>query len=49
MVRTVCLIRHLDYSLSPAADALIGAIRDYLKTAELPPGCAARAQARGQA
>ena len=34
MVRTVCLIRHLDYSLSPVADALIGAIRDYLKTAE---------------
>ena len=47
MVRTVCLIRHLDYPLSPAADALIGAIRDYLKTAELPPGCAAP-QARGQ-
>ena len=45
MVRTVCLIRHLDYPLSPAADALIGAIRDYLKTAELPPGCA-RARAR---
>ena len=46
MVRTVCLIRHLDYPLSPAADALIGAIRDYLKTAELPPGCAARARKR---
>ena len=47
MVRTVCLIRHLDYPLSPAADALIGAIRDYLKTAELPPGCAARKRGQG--
>ena len=46
MVRTVCLIRHLDYPLSPAADALIGAIRDYLKTAELPPGCARAARKR---
>ena len=46
MVRTVCLIRHLDYSLSPAADALIGAIRDYLKRPSCRAGCAARAQAR---
>lgn len=49
MVRTVCLIRHLDYPLSPAADALIGAIRDYLKTAELPPGCARARAARKRA
>jgi DNA-binding transcriptional LysR family regulator len=39
VVRTVCIIRHKEYPLSPAAEALIAAIRDYLRTAELPAGC----------
>ncbi|MBO9329132.1 LysR family transcriptional regulator [Achromobacter sp. HZ01] len=39
VMRTVCIIRPKEYPLSPAAEGLIGAIRDYLRTAELPAGC----------
>jgi len=39
VVRTVCIIRHKEYPLSPAAQALIRAIHDYLRGAALPAGC----------
>ncbi|MNL67627.1 hypothetical protein D3C87_1922320 [compost metagenome] len=39
VVRTVCIIRHKEYPLSPASQALIRAIHDYLRTATLPAGC----------
>lgn len=39
VVRTLCLIRHRDYPLSPAASALIASIRAYLGQAALPAGC----------
>ena len=39
VVRTVCIIRHKEYPLSPAAQALIGAIHGYLRAAKLPAGC----------
>ena len=39
VVRTMCIIRHKEYALSPAAEALIRAIRDYLRGAALPAGC----------
>ena len=39
VVRTMCVIRHKEYALSPAAEALIRAIRDYLRGAALPAGC----------
>lgn len=31
VVRTLCIIRHKEHALSPAAEALIRAIRDYLR------------------
>jgi len=37
--RTLCIIRHKEYPLSPAAQALILGIRTYLRTAALPAGC----------
>lgn len=39
VVRTLCIIRHKEYPLSPAAQALILGIRTYLRTAALPAGC----------
>jgi len=35
----VCVIRHKEYPTSPAAQALIRAIHDYLRGAPLPAGC----------
>ncbi len=37
--RSLCLIRHRDYPLSPAATALADAIRDHLRRGGLPTGC----------
>ncbi len=39
VVRTMCIIRHKEYPLSPASQALIQAIHAYLRMAELPAGC----------
>ena len=39
VVRTLCIIRHKEYAPSPAAAALMLAIRDYLREAALPAGC----------
>jgi len=39
VVRTLCIIRNKEYPLSPAAQALIASIHEYLRTAPLPAGC----------
>jgi len=38
VMRTLCLIRHRDYALTPATEAFIATLRAYIATMQLPPG-----------
>ncbi|MVW73061.1 LysR family transcriptional regulator [Bordetella sp. 02P26C-1] len=39
LVRTLCLIRHRDYALTPAAQAVIETLRQHVARMTLPDGC----------
>lgn len=39
VVRTLCLIQHRDYALTPAAEELMQALRDHVARMALPRGC----------
>lgn len=39
VMRTLCLIRHRDYALTPAAEAFVQALRSHITAMALPQGC----------
>src|SRR5690606_807164 len=48
LVRTLCLIRHRDHALTPAAQELMQALRAHVADMALPRGCRAVPGPRGQ-